>query len=220
MNLFRVKQLTLVLASAVALTASAPREGGWRVIGPGGGGALFHPTVSPHDPGTVLVACDMTGNYITTDAGSRWRGFNLGGPVELFLFDPVDPLVIYAKAGALFRSADGGTTWARLFPSTVAKITMGDDHASQTLHRASGPRGDIGAMAIDPGDSRVLYLAIDATLWISGDGGATWQKAADLRGRARRIWIDPRSSKTDRTLYVAGPDAMYRRQAGAWRTGT
>jgi photosystem II stability/assembly factor-like uncharacterized protein len=33
------------------------------------------------------------------------------------------------------------------------------------------------------------------------------------------MWIDPRSSKADRTLYVAGPDAMYRRQAGGWRTG-
>jgi len=108
--------------------------------------------------------------------------------------------VIYAKAGALFRSADGGTTWARFFPRTVAKITMGDDHASHTLHVASGPRGDIGAMAIDPGDSRALYLAIDSALWTSPDGGATWRMSADLPGRARRMWIDPGSSKADRTL--------------------
>ena len=209
----------LVLAAALALTAFAPREDRWRVIGPGGGGALFHPTVSPHDPRTALVSCDMTGNYITTDGGGRWRTFNLGGPVQFFLFDPVDPRVIYAKAGALFRSSDGGTTWARFFPRAVAKITMGEDHASLTLHVAGGPRGDVGAMAIDPGDSRVLYLALDSALWTSSDGGATWQKSADLPGRGRRMWIDPRSSKADRTLYVAGPDAVYRRQAGSWRTG-
>jgi photosystem II stability/assembly factor-like uncharacterized protein len=219
MNRTLVKRLVLVLTAALTLTAAATREDGWRGIGPGGGGALFHPTVSPHDPRTALIACDMTGSYITTDAGGRWRTFNLGGPVQFFLFDPIDPRVIYAKAGALFRSADGGTTWARFFPSTVAKITMGEDHASHTLHVASGPRGDIGAMAIDPGDSRVLYLALDLAVWNSADGGATWQKAADLPGRARRMWIDPRSSKADRTLYVAGPDAMYRRQAGSWRTG-
>src|SRR5713101_1993178 len=153
-----VKRLTLVLAAALALTASGPREDRWRGIGPGGGGALFYPTVSPHDPRTALVSCDMTGNYITTDAGGRWRGFNLGSPVQFFLFDPVDPRVIYANAGALFRSSDGGTTWARFFPSTVAKITMGDDHAAPTLQVASGPRGEIGAMAIDPSDSRVLHL--------------------------------------------------------------
>jgi photosystem II stability/assembly factor-like uncharacterized protein len=219
MNRTLVKRLTLVLAAALALTAATPREDRWRIIGPGGGGALFHPTVSPHDPRTALVSCDMTGNYITTDAGGRWRIFNLGGPVQFFLFDPLDPRVIYAKAGALFRSSDGGATWVRFFPSAVAKVTMGDDHASHTLHGASDPHGDIGAMAIDPEDSRVLYLGLDLALWTSADGGATWQKSADLPGRARRMWIDPGSGKADRTLYVAGPDAMYRRQAGGWRTG-
>lgn len=218
MNWSRVKRVTVVLAAALALTASAAREDRWRGIGPGGGGALFHPTVSPHDPRTALIACDMTGSYITTDAGGRWRIFNLGGAVEFFHFDPIDPRVIYAKAGALFRSTDGGTTWARFFPSAVAKITMGDDHAGHTFHLASGPLGDIGAMAIDAADSRALYLALDSTLWTSSDGGATW-RAADLPGRARRMWIDAGSSRADRTLYVAGRDAIYRRQDGVWRTG-
>jgi hypothetical protein len=219
MNRILVRPLTLVLAAALVLTAFAPREDAWRGIGPGGGGALFHPTVSPHDPRTALIACDLTGSYITIDAGGRWRAFNLGGAAEFFLFDPIDPRVIYAKAGALFRSSDGGTTWARFFPSAVTRITMGDDHASYTLHVANGPRADIGAMAIDPADSNALYLAIDSTLWTSSDGGVTWRKSADLPGRARRMWIDPGSSKADRTLYVAGRDAMYRRQAGGWRTG-
>ena len=84
--------------------------------------------------------------------------------------------MIYAKAGALFRSTDGGTTWARFFPSAVAKITMGDDQAGHTFHLASGPLGDIGAMAIDPEDSRALYLALDSTLWTSADGGAAWRE--------------------------------------------
>jgi photosystem II stability/assembly factor-like uncharacterized protein len=214
-----VKRWTLILAAAFVLTAAAKEEGRWRTIGPGGGGALFHPTISPHDPRTVLVACDMTGSYITADAGGRWHIFNLGLSAQFFLFDPIDPRVIYAKAGALFRSTDGGTSWTRFFPSTVTKITMGDDHAAPTLHVAGAPRGEIGAMAIDPGDSRVLYLAIESALWTSPNRGATWQKSADLPGQVRQMWIDPRSSNSDRTLYVAGPDAIYRRQAGGWRTG-
>ena len=32
------------------------------------------------------------------------------------------------------------------------------------------------------------------------------------------IWIDPRSPKGDRTLYAAGPDALYIRREGKWRT--
>ncbi len=211
--------LVLVLATALPLIASANRVDHWRVIGPGGGGALFHPTVSPHDPRTALVSCDMTGNYMTTDAGGHWRGFNLGAPVRFFLFDPSDAHVIYAQAGALFRSSDGGTTWVRLLPATVTKITMAGDHASQTLRVAGGLWGDIGAMAIDPADSRRLYVTIDSGLWASADGGATWQKSAELPGPARWMWIDARSSSTDRTLYVGGPKAIYRRQAGTWLTG-
>ena len=219
MNRILATRVTLLLAAALALTASATSENRLRTIGPGGGGALFHPTISPHDPRTALVACDMTGSYITTDAGGRWHSFNLGLSVHFFLFDPIDPRVIYAQAGALFRSTDGGRTSARFLPSTVTKITMGDDHAAPTLHVASGPRGDITAMAIDPRDSRVLYLAIESALWTSLDGGATWQKSAHLPGRARKMWIDSRSREADRTLYVAGPDAMYRRQVGVWRSG-
>jgi photosystem II stability/assembly factor-like uncharacterized protein len=220
-NRMIVRRLTLVVAIVLALISSAPGQPRWhwRTLGPGGGGALFHPTVSPHDPRIALVACDMTGNYITTDAGGRWRSFNLGAPVEFFLFDPIDPRLIYAKAGVLFRSTDRGTTWARFFPSAITKITMGDDHASPTFHVARGARGEVGAMAIDPEDSRVVYVSIDSVLWRSHDGGASWQEAGDLPGRARRMWIDPRSSKGDRTLYVAGRDAISRREAGNWRTG-
>jgi len=79
-----VKHLTLVLAAAPVLPAAATPEDGWRGIGPGGGGALFHPTVSPHDPRTALIACDMTGSYITTDAGGRWRTSTWAQPSSSF----------------------------------------------------------------------------------------------------------------------------------------
>lgn len=48
---------------------SAPRLDAWRILGPGGGGAQFYPAVSPHDPNLVLVACDMTGAYISENGG-------------------------------------------------------------------------------------------------------------------------------------------------------
>ena len=65
-------------------SAWAERPGNFRVIGPGGGGAMFNPTISPHDPNTVLVSCDMTGSYITHDGGRTWRMFNLRGVVNFF----------------------------------------------------------------------------------------------------------------------------------------
>src|SRR5471032_2971426 len=215
----------LLLVAVFALAAPAPRFDAWRIIGPGGGGALFIPTVSPHDPRTVLVACDMTGSYITHDAGASWRMFNLGDKVQFFAFDPIDPHVIYAKAGGLFRSADDGGAWRMLLPrpDTVRGVRLGDDHAEGSLEYAGEPRGDITALAIDPADSKSLYIGVKANLttalWSSNDQGATWHKTADVPGGARRIWIDPRSPHPDRTLYVAGAEAVAIRQDSHWRTG-
>ena len=48
-----------VLLAALMLGGSTDRPGGFTVVGPGGGGAMFHPTVSPHDTETILVSCDM-----------------------------------------------------------------------------------------------------------------------------------------------------------------
>src|SRR2546423_9345716 len=72
---------------------------GWTIIGPGGGGAQFHPTISPHDPRFVLVGCDMTGSYVTHDAGRAWRMFNLLQPARFFVFDPIAAQTIYAQSG-------------------------------------------------------------------------------------------------------------------------
>jgi photosystem II stability/assembly factor-like uncharacterized protein len=214
-----MRRLWRVIA-VLACAAAPPLDERWRIIGPGGGGSLFHPTVSPHDHRTALVACDMTGAYITHDGGATWRIFNLGEPVQFFVFDPLDANAIYANAGAggVFRSGDAGATWQRYFPRDVQSITRGDDHAAGLLHTTGQPSGEATAMAIDPADSRAHYLAVGSALWTSNDRGATWLKAADLPGRVRRIWIDPRSLRGDRTLYAAGPDALYIRRQGLWRT--
>ena len=67
---FRILAIALLLADALWADS---RPGNFRVIGPGGGGAMFHPTIGPHDPNTVLVGCDMTGAYITHDGGRHWK---------------------------------------------------------------------------------------------------------------------------------------------------
>ena len=83
----------------------------WRIIGPGGGGTTRRPAVSPHDPKVVVLGCDMTGGYITTDGGVSWRMFNLGVVPNAFAFDFVYLETIYAGADAVYRSDDTGRTW-------------------------------------------------------------------------------------------------------------
>src|SRR6202790_3468426 len=120
-SLLRVALTVLILAAE-----GDSRPGDFKIIGPGGGGAMFHPTISPHDPNTVLVSCDMTGSYITHDAGKSWRMFNLRGVVRFFVFDPLDQKLIYAQSSGLWRSQDQGETWSLIYPqpSSVKGIKM------------------------------------------------------------------------------------------------
>lgn len=135
--LSRLLPLTLAAATLVAgglktqgdVMAQKVEKGGWRIIKPGGGGAQFRPTVSPHDPNIVLVACDMTGSYITRDGGSTWRQFNLRtrGTNRRSVFDesahtygvaldPENPSTVFINTfdGAAYRSDDSGRHWRRL----------------------------------------------------------------------------------------------------------
>lgn len=197
----------LALAIFVA-TAWAERPGDFRVIGPGGGGAMFNPTISPHDPNTVLISCDMTGSYITHDGGKSWRMFNLRGVVNFFAFDPKDPNTMYAHATGLWRSTDGGKYWELVYPrpSAVQGVRMASDHSDEEILANPDPLGNISAFAIDPDNSKVLYAAAGSkespALFISTDAGATWTKQADLSDMPRRVWIDPQSPANARRIFV------------------
>jgi photosystem II stability/assembly factor-like uncharacterized protein len=190
-------------------TAWAERPGNFRVLGPGGGGAMFNPTISPHDANTVLVSCDMTGSYITHDGGRSWRMFNLRGVVNFFVFDPLDPKTMYAHATGLWRSMDGGERWELVYPSpsAVKGVKMNSDHSDEQILAVPDPLGEIAALAVDPSDSKILYAAAGTkespALFISLDYGKRWQKQAILPDVPRRLWVDPNSANGDRTLFVA-----------------
>ena len=239
--------LSLALISPFILTAdfpkaqddanySASRLDAWRILGPGGGGAQFHPAVSPHDPNLVLVACDMTGAYISENGGKSWRLFDLRDRVRSFAFDPINPNVIYARTEVLWRSADRGRTWSLVFPPphSVTGLIMPDDHASSNV--LTGWRWGIvsvRALAIDPADSKKLYVSVaeatrsspqltgklSAALYFSDDRGAHWRRVQTLALAAEKIFIDPRSPASDRTLYFVEWNSVNVRKAGVWRQG-
>ncbi len=215
--------LLLLLVSSF-ISMSAPRFDSWQILGPGGGGAQYRPTVSPHDPNRVFVNCDMTGAYITNDGGESWRMFNLRGVVSFFVFDPLRPDVVYAKTIGLWRTTDGGKTWNLIHPApdNVAGISMANDHASERLLTKDGNQETITALAIDPGNSDVLYAAMatrgsSSVFKMSRDGGRTWTEAGGVPSGARKIFLDPRSPAEDRTLFVVGAQSVSVRKGGAWK---
>src|SRR5215472_2884205 len=200
-------RVKVYMAGIIVLCTAAhsQRPGGFEVIGPGGGGAMYHPTISPHDTQTVLIACDMSGNYITHNGGTSWRMFNLRGPDTGFAFDPVRANVIYAVARGLWRSEDSGTTWRLLWPSPsdFRGVQEGSDHADEQILTAGasgvGSQGPYGAVfgpvtafVVDPADSNRLYAAIggkEPTLWRSSDDGKTWKKLSTLDGVASHLAV-------------------------------
>ena len=198
-----------VLVVVCLTSAFADRPGGFRIIGPGGGGAMFNPTISPHDPNTVLISCDMTGSYITHDGGRTWRMFNLRGVVKFFVFDPLDAKTMYAHATGLWRSTDGGEHWNLVYPSpsAVKDIKMNSDHSDEQILADPDPLSPIAALAVDSSNSQVLYAAAGTkqspSLFVSRNYGKSWQKQASLPEVPRRLWVDPHSAADARTLFLA-----------------
>ena len=206
--------LRLAVAAILLAHGGDSRPGDFRIIGPGGGGAMFHPTISPHDSNTVLVSCDMTGSYITHDAGKSWRMFNLRGVVQFFVFDPLDRKVIYAQSNGLWRSQNEGESWSLIYPklSSVKGIKMSSDHSDEVLIAEPNPLGSITAMAIDPSDSKTFYVAAGDrrkstfALFTSRDGGENWVRVRDLPGLTDKLWVNPHSPTDARILLLAGPN--------------
>jgi photosystem II stability/assembly factor-like uncharacterized protein len=206
----------ILFLSLCSICLGAQRPGDFRILGPGGGGAMFHPSISPHDANTVLIACDMTGAYITHDGGKSWRMFNLRGVVDFFTFDPKDPNTIYAHATGLWRSTDAGDHWSLVYPqpAAVKDVKMSSDHSDETIVANPDPIGTISSLEVDPDNSNLLYLIGGhekhrSVLFISNNRGKTWHKRSEISGRPRNIWIDPHTKPGKRTLFLATTNALF-----------
>jgi photosystem II stability/assembly factor-like uncharacterized protein len=228
-------RLVLALAASAALALAAGGDPGptrnarldrWRVVGPGGGGTMRRPAISPHDARVVMVGCDMTGAYLTDDGGASWRMINFGSVPTAFAFDPRRPSVVYAGAAAVYRSEDAGRTWRMVLP----------DPARNTVERSIGDHGDrvidtddpvypggssvtVHAIAVDTDDpSRVLAALSSAdspvpgspaapTLLVgSSDGGRTWSRLGAFA--SERIFA-LRSDAAGETVHALGETGAY-----------
>jgi hypothetical protein len=227
---------TFCVAAGLAGPANgqAARLDAWRVLGPGGGGATLHPTISPHDPKLAVEACDMTGAYITRDGGESWRMFNLGTAATAFAFDPKAPATIYAGASAVFRSDDAGQTWRMLFPDPARHTVKHGwgDHAETiyTTEDAIYPSGQdvvVHAIAVDENDPARVFVAMQArrpgppgssqpettTVLTSGDRGASWSRLIDLP--AQRVFAIWTAGAGPHATHVLAETGVFTWKAGA-----
>lgn len=148
----------------------------WKVIGPGGGGGVLKPTVSPFDENFVLTHCDMTSVYVSHDGGKNWRSKNLWNVPDDFEFDPVDPNTVYAATkgfqysedrgsgiSLLLRSDDKGEKWKIIFPDVsrskkVESLQSTNLKASDLIEGALD--GTIQKVKVDPANNKHIFLGI------------------------------------------------------------
>jgi photosystem II stability/assembly factor-like uncharacterized protein len=140
------------------------------------------PCAVPSDPGCVPISSLAVANgnddviyvgddagqlSVTTDGGVSWRTatrpcVSCGVPISSIAVDPTNPQIIYVtlpgiatSAGThIFKSADGGTTWADV---------------SLTL-----PNASFVSVTISPSDAGFVLAGSDIGAFASADGGATW----------------------------------------------
>jgi photosystem II stability/assembly factor-like uncharacterized protein len=132
--------------------------------------------------GPLAVALALGLAVATGILGSRpaaaddWELMPLGGRV-LQLFTPASGAFLARTTDGLFRSDDGGTSWAPIDAPTELQLA-----------------------AVDPADHAVLYVSAGEGISKSGDGGASWTLALPTPQRAINIAVSPADTNL---VYVA-----------------
>ncbi|MFN0085228.1 MAG: VPS10 domain-containing protein [Blastocatellia bacterium] len=181
----------------------------FRAIGPAvTGGRVIDFAVDPNNRAKFFAAVASGGVWKTVNGGTTWApvfdnygSFSIG---DLAL-DPKDPNVLWVGTGesnsqrsvaygdGVYKSEDGGKSFRK----------VGLDKSEH-----------IGRIAIDPRDSRVVYVAAQGPLWGPGgerglfktaDGGKTWKSVLN---------ISENTGVTDVAFDPSNPDILY---AAAWQ---
>jgi len=174
----------------------APLVNGWQPVGLSGGGAMFTPVISRADPNLMMINCDMSGCYISTDGGRLWsmvpyrqrRSHIRCKPA----MHPTSANIILAPdgyGGLLKRTSDMGNAW-------------------REWGRAPGPlRGEI---LYHPDDPSLVMAGLSDGVAISRDGGRTWAKCRGPHGEAIAFHFDRTSRPGRRVIFAATKEGIWR----------
>ncbi|MCU1349848.1 MAG: hypothetical protein JWO56_2878, partial [Acidobacteria bacterium] len=214
MFLRRLLSAALLLGSLQAGAAVDPtlfQELHWRLIGPFRGGRVLAVSGIAGEPEHFYFGSVNGGVWETRDAGRTWNPiFDTQpiGSIGALAMAPSNPKVIYVGSGeadmrsdiaqgnGMYKSADGGRTWAH--------IGLTDSQ-------------QIGRIRVHPTNPDVVYVAAlghpygpnaERGLYRSSDGGKTW-----LRILSRNN--DSDTGAIDVTFEPGNPSTLY---ASLWQT--
>ena len=148
---------------------TAATFGTWESLGPENvGGRTRGLAIHPQNSNIMWAGGATGGLWKTTDGGQTWTPIDDFAPVlaiNCLVMDPHDPNTIYACTGeqtqnwrgaGIYKTSDGGDTWTQLSATTTSDFYF------------------VNNLAISPSATSHLYAATNTGLWVSLDGGATW----------------------------------------------
>jgi photosystem II stability/assembly factor-like uncharacterized protein len=159
----------LATATSTAFKVTPPA---WVAVNSGlYGGNINRLVVDPKHTATLYAATREGGVWKTVDAGAHWApassGLPVGSAISTVAIDPTTTTTLYAMAidptaspaaasDGVYKTVDGGTSWARLAASPAA---------------ANAPYGHI---VVDPSNSQNVTVAASRAINRSTNGGTSF----------------------------------------------
>ncbi len=148
-------------------------------------------------PDTVYAGTEGTGVFKTSDGGAHWRPSTrgvTGHDVPAVIVDPRASSTVYAVAsGTPFKSTDAGATWVAIGAGLEQAWALTIASDGSALWVGAGKR-----FANSDGEG----------LYVSRDGGASWQRVEAVRRGVLALAVDPREPSVvyASTLPISTPD--------------
>jgi len=177
----------------------------WRNIGPFRGGRSTAVCGVPSQPYTFYMGTTGGGLWKTIDGGGIWRNISDGyfqtGSVGAVAVADSDPNVIYVGMGeapvrgvmtshgdGVYKSTDGGETWAHVGLEKVRQISrvrIHPDNPNMVYVAAQGS-------PYEPTEDRGVYRSMD--------GGESWEKI---------LFVDEHTGVSDLSMDMTNPRILY-----------
>lgn len=194
--------------------------------------------VDPQDPQAVYAGTVQNGLLYTLDAGGSWQSAKglTSGRISAVSVDPKDKCTIYASRGnQVHKTTNCSRDWNLVYVdsrpevifstitvdwfnanrvylgTSLGDVSRSDDGGVSWARLTQAESARISGIAIDPRDSRIVYVATDGSgLMKTSDSGQTWETIYkqfadyDYSRRVKALVVDPRLANTVYTISKYG----------------